>query len=173
MEPTLWQNVFIQALYLKIKAQLFYACLIWTLLIWSTCTAAYSFPTVCNWKGTYCKRKVFLIQTFKLVSYSSSLTPKTRNYYKCMFIWYTVYLISLWKIKLYFHSVANKLNFISVLKKIRELLSPRLFEIFPKFSTYQNYGGALAPLAPASLPSLTSDDRLIRRWCVPFNSWVV
>jgi len=47
-----------------------------------------------------------------------------------------------------------------------------LFEIFHKFSTYQNYGGALAPLAPADPPPLTSDDRLIRHWCVPFNFWV-
>jgi len=46
MQQTVWQNVFIQSLYLLLKTQLFRTCLAWNILIGSTYPAVDSIPTV-------------------------------------------------------------------------------------------------------------------------------
>jgi len=89
-----------------------------------------------------------------------------------LLIWYTLYLTSLGHYTFYFHSVAKKLNFIRILKKYANLLA-QFFWNFVHIFGISKFWRCPWTSCPSAPPPLTSDDRLKRRWCVPFNSWVV
>ena len=108
MQQTVWQKVFIKAVYFKLKTQL--SVLAWTLLIWSRCPGTLQhtpFP-----QSTITKERIWnasFAQTFKWVSCTLTLT-----YWKTKLLetvcWFYVYSLGfLWhKNLLFMHSITKK-----------------------------------------------------------------